>query len=875
MTDTTRRRRRSTLAVALMLLALPWMVGATCSDTDKPDETLGLDSGRACKEGAFTAAPYTVSMPGGELVNLTTSLLEGKVVVVRYDCDEGLTVLSGCDLPDGSLYAEYTPAYTGTLLKETRSFSGKDELQGNFSNVYAKVEASARREINLALDTRIIGSMTTTVSRIYKPALERAGGCEGATHFIKSAQIGAYKLDTSSSQAVQASVESMVASASGGASSDTSRGLAAGSFEGCENSDPQVAYELGCSVPVQLQLLPVRPLPPGKTEVPPPQPVNDPAQLAPGCAIPGQVFSDGRCVSPEEAAASGGYICEAPDLDNFNEACRKDEACRGKISGQIANCNKQCKLGNRESCRLLSEVYLHRNTPEDRPTEARSLLQSNCGLVDPHPSSCTRLGMMYLRGEGPVDNPRPEYAARIFKRACPLEGEVKLEKDDTRTIEDLVDGRACTLVGEFYLTGDTFREPNPSQGLRYFERGCAMGNSDSCAGVGEVNYRFYEENPQSFERAWQIEQERLKQQRQNAAARLEQERTQKRQKLGPVKTIAPPSDAAANAEGDAAEGAEGAEGDDPEAAKAAAEAKAKADEAAAKERAEVEAAVEAAEDDAAWEQQFAAAQAKAKAQRAKNGLVHDSAFEAKVHARLRQACFGGSAKGCFLLGRVYERGLGLKNPARDRSKAEIYYEQACTMGSAQACLRRGEMAYRRQQVLAEKDMLSAVENYRKACFGVNGDWPTLPKGFALPYPSRTIQAYIGQEEDVKWEEVLKEERAEMEAAKDNPDAGEEAPKLDPDVAVPADYNPDMNKVAPSTPSDEVMKALEAYAAAIKSPEACAELNAIQIERTRYDVPEGADDREEGEPAPLTEGQARSVALAIGACRRRNSDGCLQ
>lgn len=71
-------------------------------------------------------------------------------------------------------------------------------------------------------------------------------------------------------------------------------------------------------------------------------------------------------------------------------------------------------------------------------------------------------------------------------------------------------------------------------------------------------------------------------------------------------------------------------------------------------------------------------------QEAKSALDNNNYTEAA--AILAKACDGGSAKGCFDLGALYENGTGV---VQNKYQAAALYAQACRGGEASGCSNMG------------------------------------------------------------------------------------------------------------------------------------------------------------------------------------------
>lgn len=72
----------------------------------------------------------------------------------------------------------------------------------------------------------------------------------------------------------------------------------------------------------------------------------------------------------------------------------------------------------------------------------------------------------------------------------------------------------------------------------------------------------------------------------------------------------------------------------------------------------------------------------------------------------KQACDGGNAKGCFLLGGMYYNGRGIE---QNNIKASELFRKACNYGSARGCFGLGVMYD------LELNPHKALKFYDKAC----------------------------------------------------------------------------------------------------------------------------------------------------------------
>ncbi|MEO1267569.1 MAG: hypothetical protein AAFX99_05695 [Myxococcota bacterium] len=354
-----------------------------------PDPTAGLKdatdtkNAKACKEGG-PALPYTVGMNQTMIGQIITAMGSGKLVAVRYTCDE-FYMVPGCELEEPALQRMQGYRFIQTpLLSESKTFKGQAEISGNFSSVSVSGSGAASASLEATLETRLIGSRLTNISRVDETQLDQFG-CREATHFIKKAQVGAFRLNQESQSSIAATIQASTPVASGGGSVNTEQarrlGLEGGKWASCEEED-----NAQCQVPVQLTLLPILSEPlEGDTPIAIAPPPMSPANACP----PGQVYSGGRCVSKARAAELGGFAC-----DPKNEAQCVEQCSDGK--------------GNADSCNSLGELLLGRDQ-----AKARTHFEYACSArKDPSMQGCANLGDALLR-EGQADK-----AKSNFEKAC-------------------------------------------------------------------------------------------------------------------------------------------------------------------------------------------------------------------------------------------------------------------------------------------------------------------------------------------------------------------------------------------------------------------------------------------------------------------------
>ena len=118
--------------------------------------------------------------------DLEIAMSEG-VAVVAYDCS-GMKLLKDCHL-NGSY------GYLGMTRKEqVVRLSDSDEVRANLPLSGVKLSAELKRGASLDVAMVMVGKRRTTWREPTKTDLQ--GPCDGATHFVRAATVGAFVMET-------------------------------------------------------------------------------------------------------------------------------------------------------------------------------------------------------------------------------------------------------------------------------------------------------------------------------------------------------------------------------------------------------------------------------------------------------------------------------------------------------------------------------------------------------------------------------------------------------------------------------------------------------------------------------------------------------
>ena len=415
------------LSVVLFAL-LPACGTGAAADAVRPNApTLADARGEAatCHEVQAEGTPLIVDWKPEDRGDLEIAMKEG-VAVVHYDC-QGIRVLSDC-------HAEGKYGFIGTTKKEQLiSLENADQVQANLPFSGGKIGAGMARGSSLDIGLVMVGKKSTTPLSLDRAKL--TGRCDGATHFVRSATVGAFAMKQSAAGEVKAAVEVFGVGASGGSSSSKSTMNKDGDVAACDKADPDAPKPpSACGAPVRVQLLALT-TGAAATEKAASGPERDVA-----CAK-GLVASKGKCVP---MGTSAPHDCDMKDT--------KD-------------CVAQCDAGSSFSCGWAALVYgLGVDVPKD-VVKSASLDQKGCDLGSM--SMCFSVGLDYVNGEGvPKD---PEKGFGLARKAC-----------------SGGHGQACDYLGQGYLgLSSQFKPPvDAAKGVRYLQRACDGGYAYACGRLG-------------------------------------------------------------------------------------------------------------------------------------------------------------------------------------------------------------------------------------------------------------------------------------------------------------------------------------------------------------------------------------------------------
>jgi hypothetical protein len=361
--------------------------------------------------------------------DLEVAMREG-VAVVSYT-KEGMRLLKGC-------HANGKYGFLGMTLKEqVISLEDENEIRANLPlsgvGIAGKLGGELRQGTVLNIAMALVGKHRTTNQEVPRDALE--GRCDGATHFVAGATVGAFVLKTAARGEASTAAEVFSVGASAETSSAKNVMNKDGDIASCRKASPDEASPPdGCTALIRLDLESIAPVA-AKTHTPAVK-----TSWAPNPCPPGMALSAGKCAVP---TAQRPHQCDPRD---------------------VADCSAQCDRGQPESCVNLGFAHERgQGAPRDLP-RASQLYAKACELGSA--LGCHNAGYLLHEGEGMTHDPAK--AVGLFEKAC-LGGEA----------------RGCNSLGAALFAGAGIPQ-DASRAGKLFQRACSGGEPAGCTNLGTL-----------------------------------------------------------------------------------------------------------------------------------------------------------------------------------------------------------------------------------------------------------------------------------------------------------------------------------------------------------------------------------------------------
>lgn len=300
-----------------------------------------------------------------------------------------------------------------------------------------------------------VGQRTTTRTSVSRAMLK--GTCDGATHAVRAATVGAFAMVKGAHDQRKAAVEIFGAKAAAGGAETMSDEKRDGDPKACETASPDAEKPPAqCGAPIYLRLMKIDAIE-----------KIDPRVDDQPCPAGFARDNDGTCssaVGPHECKRSEPQDCDAQCnagnaascgilgfLQHYGEGVAKDEAAAR------AHYKKACDGGAQFGCAGVGVFF----AMEGSFAEATKLFKVGCDAGNAR--ACGNLGTAYGKGDGVEKDERR--AMELFRKAC-----------------GGGDASACANLGRAHEKG-AGGAPDMAAAMRAYKQACDGGELDGCARV--------------------------------------------------------------------------------------------------------------------------------------------------------------------------------------------------------------------------------------------------------------------------------------------------------------------------------------------------------------------------------------------------------
>jgi hypothetical protein len=430
-----------THAATLLVAVAAAGCGSSPADVVRPKDptaaaALGERSGATCQQVAEEGTPLVVDWKAEDRVDLEAAMRSG-LAVVHYDCSS-LRILPDCHV-DGAY------GFVGITKKEqVITLEDSDEAAANLPFSGAKLGASLARGSKLDIGLVMVGKKATTAGELDRTRL--SGRCEGATHFVQSAIVGAFAMSTRTSGEVKAAADVLGFGAKGESSSNKATDSKDGDMKACQSADVDAPKApASCGAPLRLRLLAIQEKPS----------VNDGIAANDGKKAKGVELAKPDVLCPRGTVASQGRCVAA--TANVPHTCAASDA---------ADCAKQCNAKDAASCLLLGYLQSKgKGVAKSKPAAAISYAKACEGGEG---MGCANLSLLLYSGDVPGDDSSVK-SVKLAKAACQMGAAM-----------------GCGLLGDMVEAGDGGLKKDEAAAMRLFQRACDGGYGESCSDLAVI-----------------------------------------------------------------------------------------------------------------------------------------------------------------------------------------------------------------------------------------------------------------------------------------------------------------------------------------------------------------------------------------------------
>jgi hypothetical protein len=311
----------------------------------------------------------------------------------------------------------------------------------------------------------MIGKKNSARKRAHRSELDE--DCAEATHFVRSATLGAFVLATSTAAEgkIAANFFGDQGAGAGSASAEAVQNKD-GNLEDCNKATPNAtSAPAQCGAPLRLSLKPIKE---GEGS-----PADAPEEVEVASCPPGFVVTNDGCEKPQSDTP---YQCEMGDAATCEAQCNKGHAGSCYVLGSMlragadgkkdwkraaALLSKACEADHAEACRAAGAMVAAGHGVAKNAKQASEMLTRSCDGGDA--LGCVELGKLMLSDEK-LNAGDAQY---VFRKAC-YGGEYE----------------GCTWLGNMRQDGLGGMKANPKMANKFFEKGCKEGSALACYKLG-------------------------------------------------------------------------------------------------------------------------------------------------------------------------------------------------------------------------------------------------------------------------------------------------------------------------------------------------------------------------------------------------------
>lgn len=433
------------------------------ADKVRPDDPTAADARKS-------QSVYVIEEQGQPLIvdwqpeirgDLEVAMREG-VAVVRFD-HKGLKLLTDCKI-DGKY------GFIGVNTKEqVVSLVSAEEVKANLPGaglgIIAKLGAELGQKQALNIAIVMVGKRKTTWASAAKTDLH--GRCDGATHFVRGATIGAFAMRTGAKGKVSTVAELFGGGFDAHAGSEKHVESADGLLDACKKASPELENPPNqCGALIRLELVKL-----GTTKKEDKPEATAKVDTAESSCPEGFVFSGGKCARPDVTTT---------------------HACQ---TGDVRDCTMQCEKGNAQSCDTLGYMFSSGTGVTRNDAEAAQLFKRACDAG--FANGCFNQGVSLEAGLGVGKNEAGAFP--LYEKACGDGSALGcsaasgllfygrgVAKDEARSVKLALlacnggEHQACSNLGVMFNIGMGGVKKNEAMAAKLFKMACDGGNAIGC-----------------------------------------------------------------------------------------------------------------------------------------------------------------------------------------------------------------------------------------------------------------------------------------------------------------------------------------------------------------------------------------------------------